>query len=199
MSDTSDTTASENEALLTLVRILKPMQSEDRHRLVSAAMMFVGETWTAHRAGAAQHESSKSASSTDAAAEDDHRGICLKGQKWMKQVGLKPEELDNLFNFTADSVDLLLPPGKTKKDTTLNTYVLFGLSQYLRSGSLAFADADARRACVEAGCFDQANHATTIKDRGNLFSGDKDVGWTLSAAGLTRAAALIKQHQEPAA
>lgn len=199
MSDTSDTATSENEALLTLVRILKSMQSEDRHRLVSAAMMFVGETWAPQRAGPAQQETLKSTASPDVAADDDHRGICLKGQKWMKQVGVKPEELDNLFNFTADSVDLLLPPGKTKKDTTLNTYVLFGLSQYLRSGSLAFADTDARRACADAGCFDQANHAATIKDRGNLFSGDKDAGWTLSAAGLTRAAALIKQHQEPSA
>jgi hypothetical protein len=165
-------------------------------------MTYVGEDWpdtisapppnTQHAAGPGHGERPPD-------AEDDHRGIGLKGSRWLKQAGVTPDQLDTVFNFTPDSVDLLVMAGKNKKEMTLNTYVLFGTSQYLRSGSLTFADSEARKACVAVGCFDQANHATTIKDRGNLFSGDKDGGWTLSTAGLARAAILIKQYQDSAA
>lgn len=201
-SKNNDVTA--DDPLFILVRILKPMSSEERQKLVRSAMTYVGEEWGGHAGGGSsdrggskdQGKGFSADKSTD--SDDEHRAISLKGQKWMKQSDVTGEALDNIYNFTSDSVDLLVMPGKSKKEMTINTYVLFGLTQYLKTGAVAFSDSGARKMCVDVGCFDGTNHAAYIKDRGNLFSGDKDAGWTLSTAGLAKAAALIKQYQSSA-
>ena len=62
----------------------------------------------------------------------------------------------------------------------------------LISGEAKFTDKDARDVCSSAGCYDATNHATTLKAKGNWFTGTKDKGWALTAPGLKHAATLVK-------
>ena len=113
----------------------------------------------------------------------------------MKQNSVSTEELDQVFHFNSDgSFDLLNAPGKSKKQQTLNTYILTGLGKYLASGGdRGFDDATARQFCETIGCYDQANHAVHLKNRGPEFTGDKHKGWSLTNPGVKRGAALVKE------
>jgi hypothetical protein len=51
----------------------------------------------------------------------------------------------------------------------------------------------ARQFCERIGCYDQANHAAHIKNRGNEFTGDKNRGYSLTNPGIKKGVALIKE------
>ena len=110
-------------------------------------------------------------------------------------TNLSGEELDQVFHFYSNGTfDLLNVPGKSKREQTLNTYVLTGLGWYLASqGKRDFNDSMAREFCEQIGCYDQANHAAHLKSRGNEFTGDKIRGYTITNPGMKKGVALIKE------
>jgi len=71
--------------------------------------------------------------------------------------------------------------------------VLAGLSKLLSVGTPTFDDKTARALCNSFGCYDQANHSVTMKDKGNLLYGSKENDWSVTAQGLIRGAALVKE------
>src|SRR5262245_33425634 len=92
---------------------------------------------------------------------------------------------------TSDGAEVICHvPGKNKKEKTINAYVLTGAASLLSSGEPTFTDKSAREVCSDAGCYDANNHAHNLDGKGNLFSGSKKTGWTLTAPGLTHAATL---------
>jgi hypothetical protein len=113
----------------------------------------------------------------------------------MKQYGISIDELQQVLQLGSGTADVIAGdiPGKNKKEKTYNAYVLTGLASLLSSGNTTFDDKSARELCERFGCYDQANHSSTIKDRGNEFNGTKDTGWNLTAPGLKRGAALVKE------
>lgn len=174
------------DALTTIIKALSPLNSDERHRTVDAAMMFLGETTKTVRkepiGKAAGSEGSESGNFADAV------------QKWMKQHEVSEEQLDQVFHFTGDGdFDLHDAPGKSKKDQTLNTYILTGVGTFLASNNRTFDDATARGFCEKIGCYDPTNHATHLKNKGSEFSGDKNKGYSLTNVGMKRGAALIKE------
>jgi hypothetical protein len=176
------------KALTSIIDALTPLSPEERHRTVGAAMMFLGETVAPKRKTA----------EPDAAVDDDgdadgHYSSYIT--KWMRQHGILAEELDQVFHFKPDSsFDLLNAPGKSKKEQTLNTYTLTGLGHYLATGSdRNFDDATARAFCERIGCYDQANHAAHLKNRGPEFTGEKRRGYELTNPGIKRGTALVKE------
>ncbi|MGY8662463.1 hypothetical protein Q3C01_08855 [Bradyrhizobium sp. UFLA05-109] len=185
----SDTEGAATKALTSIIDALTPLSSEERHRTVNAAMMFLGETVAPKR---------KLAAGGDAAEEyyDDADGDHpAHRSKWMKQNSVSAEELDQVFHFGSDGAfDLLNAPGRSKKEQTLNTYILTGLGKYLSSsGDRTFDDATARQFCETIGCYDQANHAAHLKNRGPEFTGDKNKGYALTNPGVKRGAVLVKE------
>jgi len=114
---------------------------------------------------------------------------------WMKQNGITAEQLQHVFHFSGAGVEIIAPdfPGKNKKQKTYNAYVVEGIAQLLATGEPHFTDKVARALCERAGCFDSANHATHMNNKGNEFAGSKDKGWTLTAPGLKKGAALVKE------
>jgi hypothetical protein len=84
-------------------------------------------------------------------------------------------------------------PGKGKKGKTLNAYVLVGVSKFLSTGDPKFDDKSARALCEGSGCYDSANHAQTLKAKGNWFTGTKEKGWSLTAPGLRQGAMIVKE------
>lgn len=182
-------TTDPEEALLEIVRILKPLTSEERQRAVNAAMAFLGEAQI----------SSKAAQPSSSAPEGARVDVIAGGyppsvSNWMRQHDLSSDELDQVFQFHKDgSFDIHEVPGKTKKERTLNVYVLTGTGMFLTTGDRTFQDQDARKFCENTGCLDAPNHAAILKDRGSEFAGDKNKGFSISNPGLKRAAAIIKE------
>jgi len=126
--------------------------------------------------------------------DTDASAISARAHIWMKQYSISTEELQQVFQLAAGSAEVIAGeiPGKNKKEKTYNAYVLTGIAGLISTGNASFDDKAARGLCERFGCYDQANHSSTIKDRGNEFTGTKDAGWALTAPGLKRGAALVK-------
>ena len=171
------------DALAGLLEILTPMSSEDRARLVSAALVLLGDT----QPGA----SPNSAPTTAELGDLSPRAIA-----WLKQNALTADHINQAFHI-ADGVAEVIGslPGRNKKEQSYNAYVLTGIGQLLLRGTPSFDDRLARSLCESSGCYDSANHAAYLKDRGNEFTGSKEKGWTLTAPGLKRGAEIIRQMQ----
>jgi hypothetical protein len=175
----------ELEPITAVVKALKPLNSLERHRTVEAAMLYLGETpfQKADRQGF--QEPSK--------GNPGGEGYGAEASTWLKQNNVSADELDLVFHFGADGTfDIHDAPGKSRKEKTLNAYVLTGLGKYLTTGQREFDDALARGFCHTIGCYDNANHATYLKDKGPEFTGDKSKGYTLTNPGMKKGRMLVK-------
>jgi hypothetical protein len=175
----------QTEVLGRIIELLTPLASDDRHRIVNASLTFLGE----HRGGAKglQEEGQDQDSGDDL-------GLAPRAGMWRKQSGITPEQLQQVFHVSDGKVDVIASeiPGASTKERTVNAYVLAGLAKYLATGDPKFDDKSARSVCSTSGCYDNTNHATYLKARGNLFAGTKDAGWSLTTPGLRHAAELVK-------
>jgi hypothetical protein len=180
--------ADATQALTQIIKLLTPLSSEERHRVVDAAFKFLGEAPSpaASERGGQQHQATPPKTSAGAPAS-------TVKETWMRQNGITEDQLDHVYFFRSDGTfDIHDVPGKTKKERTLNTYVLTGLGVYLSTGSRDFADDAARGICQQLGCLDAPNHASILKDKGSEFNGDKVRGWTITNIGLKSGAALVR-------
>lgn len=179
------------EALTQIVKILELLKPEDRRRTVNGAMAFFDEQAGPTHVERASTERKVATPSADA----DEGGYSATAIRWMAQYDVSPEQLDRAFHFPGDGTFAIHDvPGKSKKEQTLNIYVLAGLGKFLSSGDRSFDDALARGFCEKFGCYDKANHAKHLKEhRNGEFSGDKNKGYTLTSGGTKRGAALVKE------
>src|SRR5262249_30146066 len=128
MSDTEATGASTTtDALTKMIDLLRPLDSEERRRTVGAAMLFLGET-------AAPISVSGTSPERETTPDAGDGSYSTAVRAWMKQNDISSDELDRVFHLRGDGTfDILDVPGRTKKDQTLNTYVLTGLGRWLAS------------------------------------------------------------------
>jgi hypothetical protein len=186
LSREDDMSELNTKALTTMIDLLEPLTSEERHRMVKAAMTFLGET-------------TKTASDSKSEAKDGtgagDEGYSETAGKWMTQNGVSADQLDRVFHFRGDGTfDIHDVPGATKKEKTLNTYILTGVGRYLATAERQFDDFMTREACKRIGCYDEANHSAIIKgNKGGEFSGDKKTGYAVTNIGLRRGAELVKE------
>ena len=170
------------ETLTTIINLLEPLSSAQRHRIVAAAMMFLGE--------AALQKPSRQQEASGGGAGNGNDGGEAEGDyppqitKWMKQNDVSADELDQVFHFNQDGTfDLLHAPGKSKKgQKTLNTYTLTGLGKYLAANDRTFDDTTARSFCETSAVSTLVITLPTLKNKGGEFSGDKDLkeGYSLT-------------------
>jgi hypothetical protein len=171
-----------------VVEVLSPLSSEDRARVISAALALLGDV----------KPKTTTRESDDATAVEAEAGtMSPRAKSWMSQNGVSVSQLQQVFHIADGLTEVIATvPGRNKKEQTYNAYILTGLGQLLLTGSAAFTDKAARSLCESSGCYDSANHAAHLKDKGNEFTGSKDKGWTLTAPGLKRAAELVKGLSE---
>jgi len=177
-----------------VVDLLEPLGSEDRQRAINGALTLLGET-RLPGPRLLDHSGSVLGAGGESHKSEQRNGLHQKAAAWMKQHGLTIAQIEQAFDLSDQGVAIIASeaPGKNGKQKTLNTYVLYGVSRLLSSGDTAFNDKDARKACDELGCYDSANHALYMKDKGKLLTGSKDGGWKLTAPGLKHGADLIKE------
>jgi hypothetical protein len=175
------------DAMTKVVEVLSPLSSEDRARVIGAALALLGDVQSKIAAP----------KSAESKLDDAEFGtFSPRARSWMNQHGVSAVELQQIFHVADEQVEVVATvPGRNKKDQTYNAYVLTGLGQLLATGAPAFTDKAARALCEVSGCYDSANHAAHMKDKGNEFIGSKDKGWTLTAPGLKRAAEIVKELQ----
>jgi|SRR5579862_4785736 len=169
-----------------MVSLLTPLTSEERARVVSASLTLLGET--AVRMGGGQDD-------PDHGGEDAAGTVATQGKAklWQKQNGVSPAQLTAAFHLEDGTAEYIADvPGKNNRAKALNAYVLTGLAKMLAGGEAKFSDKDARALCTSAGCYDPTNHAKALKEKGSLFTGSKEKGWTLTAPGLKHAAGLVR-------
>ena len=115
------------EALLGLVRLLKPMTSEERHRAVNAAMTYVGEPFSPAN-GSPSGGGGRASADNAGGGGVDLGGYPKAVAAWMKQYDISPEVLDPIIQFQEDGTFAIHDvPGKTKKEQSLNVYTLTGV------------------------------------------------------------------------
>jgi hypothetical protein len=163
-----------------LVGILTDLDSEQRQRAVSAALVLLGES-------AQKPREERQLASLN--------GWSPKVLAWAKKNAVTTDQLEHVFANDSVGVEVIAAraPGKSKRLQTIESYVLCGLRSFLASGELSFTDDDAREICKKLGAFDSPNHFNYVKGLGNLIAGSKEGGWKLTNPGLFRAAEIVKQ------
>ncbi len=117
------------DPLAAVVTALKPLDSAERRRTVEAALHYFGDLPLAAVGGPTPGGPSNCA--------DDASGYPEPIAPWLKQHGVTTDELDQVFHFRTDGTfDIHDVPGKTKKEKSLNTYVLTGLGLLPRHGRI---------------------------------------------------------------
>ena len=171
-----------------VVEILRPLSSEDRARVIHAAMVLLGDVEIAPPLDAGRRGYSRTRGKQAWCIAAARAGVDETIWHFRSQI----QQVFHIADGAAEVIAVHVP-GKNKKEQTYNAYVLTGLGQLLLTGSTSFQDKSARTLCEASGCYDSANHAAHLKDRGNEFTGNKERGWTLTAPGLARAAEIIKE------
>lgn len=177
------------EIVSEIVELLTPIDSAERIRVVQASLTLLGETLSTNS------RQTDGGRDPGGESDDDLSSLPARARTWMRQNNVTVDELEQVFHIADGNADVIAGdvPGKNKKEKTYSAYVLAGLAKFLATGEATFDDKSARALCETFGCYDQANHSSTIKEKGNEFTGTKDKGWTLTAPGLKRAAALVKE------
>lgn len=111
----------------------------------------------------------------------------------MRKSGISQEQLDHVFAVDSGcEVIASRMPGGSKRQQTVEAYLIAGLQALLQAGEAEFSDQSARAVCAKVGCYDRPNHSNYMKALGNLVSGSKDTGWKLTNPGLGKAAEIVK-------
>jgi hypothetical protein len=166
-----------------IVELLAPLASEERMRILKAALALLGEN--------------KGDLSVDQELDSTAGRLSVpqRANAWMKQNGVSAEDIQQVFHISDGKVEVIAPemPGTNDKERTHNAYVLKGIANLLEKDVPTFTDDAARELCKSSGCLNASNHAKFIDGKSNEFTGTKKGGWTLTAPGLKRGGSLVKE------
>lgn len=181
----SDSLAS---AMTKVVEVLSPLDSEQRKRVIQAAMALLGEDTVIKGA------QKQGPGMADEASDDAPAGVAPAAVPWLTKSKLTMDQLEQHLHFEAGAVKVISLPGNAAKkiDQVIHTYLMQGLAAFLSTGDASFTDQVARDLCEHFGCYDASNHSKYLKDFGNKITGNKTTGWKLTAPGLAAAAELVK-------
>lgn len=176
-------------------KLVAPLEDQQRHRVMrSVSALFEDKS--------------------DSKPKDDHDGVSgspehvsakpSKGPppavvSWMNRNGISQDHLEQVFHVADGKAAVIadMVPGSTKKEQTVNCYVLEGTRAFLETGSAKFTDADADALCARIGCRDKSNHSENRASAGNKITGSRKDGFILVAPGLLHAAKLVKEIANP--
>jgi hypothetical protein len=165
-----------------LYNLLKPLDTSERKRIIKAALTMLGDDTV-------DIETKKTSE-----PEDQDSTLPAKAKAWMKKYDVTEEQLGHVFHTDGGAeVIAAVAPGKNVKQKTINAYVLTGISSLISTGEAKFDDKAARQVCKDMGCLSETNHATYVKEKGNVIGGSKNAGWTLTGPGLKAGADLVKE------
>jgi len=176
------------EVMTQLHDLLKPLDPSERTKVIKAALTLLGDP--------PNIAPDKPETLVDE-EEGDGAEVSFppKVRGWMKSNSITTEQLSHVFHFDGGEFEIISgdAPGSNNKEKTINAYILTGLRRYLKAGDAKFDDKDAREVCRKFGCLNEANHATYMRNAGNVLSGSKGSGWTVTGPGLKAGAGVVKE------
>jgi hypothetical protein len=175
------------EVMTKLHDLLEPLDASERTKVVKAALTLLGDP-----SNIAPDKPEVPPDGDDADGGDVSFPPKVRG--WMKSNDITAEQVSHVFHSDGGEFEIIAgdAPGTNNKEKTINAYILTGLSRYLKTGDAKFDDKDAREVCRKFGCLNEGNHASYMKNTGNVLSGSKGSGWTVTGPGLKAAAVLVK-------
>ena len=184
-----------------IVGALEPLESIDRMKCVRAALVLLGED--------EQSVSSKGSGSArqpvDAAVNDSDSRVRVnsdvlrqfgdQARRWMVKHKVTEDHLDQVFHVDGNSVELIADqvPGSSRREQTVNCYLLVGVRNLLQADEAKFPDKEALEFCQITHSYDKNNHTTHRQSLSNRVSGDRKQGFALTVPGLRDAAKVIKE------
>ena len=168
--------------------LLKPLQSADRMRALNATLALLGES--------SQGLGEMSGRNSNGNDKEPTHGNDLgeKARRWMRQNQVSQTAIDHVFHIDGSSVVLIVTnvKGKSRREKTLNCYLMVGVRNLLANDEARFADKEAIEFCHLTDAYDKNNHTVNRNAIGNLVSGGRSTGFVLTVPGLRDAANLIK-------
>lgn len=168
-------------------KVMSPLDADQRARVIKSVSALFGD-FVPDAGKQSQHGTGAS----EQRLSDQRWKPQVAG--WMKRNGIEERHLEQIFHVEGEQVSIIadVVPGESKREQTVNCYVLEGVRAYIETGSSKFSDEAADELCKRLGCRDKTNHATNRSSAGNKLTGDKRTGFTLVAPGLNYGATLIK-------
>jgi hypothetical protein len=175
------------ELVGSLYDLLGSVDTNDRKKAIKAALTMLGDDTSI-----TNDKGGKSQSSGDDADEGDFNA---KTRGWITRNKVTSEQLNHVFHIDGETVEIIVDraPGKNQKQQTINAYVLTGIRELIKTGDARFDDKFGRESCDKMGCFGPTNHSTYMSKPGNVLSGSKESGWSLTGLGLKAGADLVKE------
>lgn len=174
------------ELALEIYNLLFPHPSDVRLRAVQSAMTSLGENGipVAKAGGTA----------TQADTELSELNLGPRAAKWALKNGIRRAMLEEVFHFLDGRVEISAStvPGTSKREMTVNCYLLAGLRGLFNNDVPSFDDGDAISECKRMAAYDKNNHTANRQSVGNKMSGARP-RFTLTGPGETAAAELVKQ------
>jgi hypothetical protein len=189
----ADTTAKITDITMKIVKLLTPLDSDGRKKVIKASLTLLGEAALELENGGT---GSAAETGTEGARSDaGELGLSAKADAWIRQNGLTKAQLEEVFEIDGENTTLIAHnvPGKSKKEQTIAAYIIQGIVKLLGTGEPTFDDKSARKICEDLGCYNAPNHALYVDSIGNSVTGSKDKGWKLTAPGLKKGAELVKE------
>lgn len=172
-----------------LYNLLEPLDAGERSRVIQAALAMLGEDTVAPSLNINQRRIA-----SDLSMPTTGRALGPKTERWMRQFKVDRNALDELFHIDDATVDLISTtvPGKSTREKTINCYLLVGLRNFLAHDEPKFDDKEAVEFCQSVGAYDKNNHTSNRNSLGNLVSGNRGNGFTLTIPGQREAAQLVR-------
>ena len=144
--------------------------------------------------GSVSNLGSGTAAATSSSDEFQDLRLGPKALKWLSRNGISRSVLDEVFHVAEGGVSISADsvPGMSKREKTINCYLLAGARRLLESDIATFDDSEAIAECKRLAAYDKNNHTTYRMAIGNKMTG-KRPSFTLTGPGEAAAAELIKQ------
>jgi hypothetical protein len=163
-------------------QLLKALEADERNRVFAAVRALFGDV------------DQRVASQVGKAGTSVVGGVYPPAaERWLVQNAITQHQIEQVLHVSEGSVELIVGevPGETKKQQSINCYLLLGLKELFGSGVPKFSDNEAIALCQHMGCYDRSNHSATRKSFGNVLAGSRENGYTLPAPGLRAVAELV--------
>ena len=123
---------------------LEGLAPEERRRAVDAALTMLGEPTISN------HTATVTSQQDDETPSDE---FCNSAKAWIKKNNLEHAALLEMFHFDNGKVTLILgsPIGRSKREQTLNTYLLTGVASLLETSIAEFLDETAAQELPASG------------------------------------------------
>lgn len=186
---TAAATMNPAELALELYKLLSPFPAELRQRAIQSALTALGDS------PIGQSSSLPGAGIGIVAGMDDFADLKLgpKALKWLQRHRISRTMIEEVFHITESGVEITASsvPGVSKREMTVNCYLLMGIRGLLGSDVPTLDDSETIALCKRLTAYDKNNHPTYRSAIGNKMTGAKPT-FTLTGPGENAGADLIK-------